>query len=147
MLTHIVSDFTAHNTVAAIGISLVYILLFSLVREPVRQQYNAIVVAGAGAAYLSGGLGGWEFAFCTLMTFVAYKGLTHYYFIGIGWLLHTVWDVMHHLYGNPIVPFDPASSAGCAVCDSILALWFFAKAPSLFDLLRRKRINSLTVNS
>jgi Family of unknown function (DUF6010) len=39
------------------------------------------------------------------------------------------WDVVHHLYGNPIVPFAPLSSAGCAVCDLVLAGWYFAGAP------------------
>lgn len=42
---------------------------------------NAIVLAGAGAAYLSSGLGPWEFAFCTLMSIVAYKlEITRNYF-------------------------------------------------------------------
>ena len=139
MNTHIVPEFTVLNAVAAAGIAFIYIFLSSLIREPERQKVSAVIVAGAGAAYLSGGLGMWEFAFCTLMTFVAYKGLTNYSFIGIGWLLHTAWDVTHHLYGNPIVPFEPASSAGCAVCDSILDLWFFAEAPSVPDRFRRSK--------
>lgn len=139
MLTHIVPQFTAVAALAAVAIALLYILLSSLVREPDRQKISAIIVAGAGAAYLSGGLGPPEFVFCTVMTFVAYKGLTNYYYLGIGWLLHTSWDIVHHLYANPIVPFEPASSAGCAVCDTILALWFFAKAPSAFDWLRSLR--------
>jgi len=128
------------NALAAVAIALLYIVFSSLIREPHRRQYNAIVIAGAGAAYLSGGLGGWEFAFCALMTFVAYRGLIRYAFIGMGWLLHTGWDLMHHRYGNPIVPFDPSSSAGCAVCDSILALWFFAGAPSVFAAFRQSKI-------
>ncbi|PYU22172.1 MAG: hypothetical protein DMG30_15570 [Acidobacteria bacterium] len=44
-------------------------------------------------------------------------------FIGIGWLFHTGWDVLHHLYGNPIVPFVPTSSLGCAICDPVIAIW------------------------
>ncbi|MCI9845530.1 hypothetical protein FLV_12170 [Flavobacterium pectinovorum] len=44
---------------------------------------GAIIVAGGGAAYLSSGLGEWEFAFCTLVSVVAYKGLTRNYMIGI----------------------------------------------------------------
>lgn len=143
MNSHIVPDFTLLNAVAAAGIACIYIALSSLIKEPERQKVSAVIVAGAGAAYLSGGLGPWEFAFCTLMTFVAYKGLANYTFIGIGWLLHTAWDVTHHLYGNPIVPFEPASSAGCAVCDTIMAMWFFAGAPNVFNWFRRARTTSV----
>jgi uncharacterized protein DUF6010 len=93
------------------------------------------MIGGAGAAYLSGGFGVWEFVFTAIVTFCAFKGLQSYRYIGIGWLLHTGWDVMHHFYGNPIVPFAPLSSAGCAITDLLIAIWFFAAAPSVFDFL------------
>ena len=144
MHTHIIPEFTAVNVLAAIAIGLIYIGLSSVIKEPNRQKLSAIIVAGAGAAYLSGGLGVWEFAFCSLITFLAFKGLTHYYFIGIAWLLHTGWDIVHHLYANPIVPFDPSSSAGCAVCDTILAIWFFYGAPSLISQLRQTKSVKVT---
>ena len=51
------------------------------------------------------------------------------------------WDVLHHLYGNPIVPFAPASSAGCAITDAIIAMWFFADAPS--PLTRRDIVEGM----
>ncbi len=38
------------TTLAPIIIALVFILLSSLLKEPVRQNFNAIFVAGAGAA-------------------------------------------------------------------------------------------------
>ena len=142
MNPHSIPEFTLLNALAAAGIALLYSTLSSLVKEPHRQKLSAIIVAGAGAAYLSSGLGEWEFAFCTVMTFVAFKGLTHYSFIGIGWLLHTGWDVVHHLYADPIVPFSPASSAVCAVCDAILALWFFYQAPSVVDWFRRTKVST-----
>lgn len=145
METHISPSFTLIQAFGAVGIALVYILLSSLVKEPNRQKLSAIIVAGAGAAYLSGGLGLWEFLFCTLMTFIAFKGLTHYYFIGIAWLLHTGWDIVHHLYANPIVPFSASSSAGCAVCDAVLAIWFFARAPSVVDWFRTTK--KTTINA
>lgn len=44
----------------------------------------AIFVAGAGGAYLNGGLGVWEFPFAALMLYVAYRGLRSYAFIGVG---------------------------------------------------------------
>jgi hypothetical protein len=138
MDTHGVPEFTVMHAIAAVVIAILYIFLSSLVKEPERQKLSAIILAGAGAAYLNGGLGGWEFPFSALMTFMAYKGLTQYFAIGIGWLFHTVWDIVHHLYANPIVPFSPSSSAGCAVCDAILALWFFLQAPSVFDWFRKK---------
>lgn len=134
---HIVPEFGFVNAIAAIAIAIIYIAIFSLVKEPKRQTINALIIAGAGAVYWSGGLGVWEFPFGAIMIFVAYKGLTNYTFIDIGWLLHTSWDIVHHLYANPIVSLSPSSSAGCAVCDGILAIWFFYKAPSFFELVRK----------
>ena len=138
MNTHIVPEFGLINAFGAILIAFIYIAIFSLVAEPNRQKINAIIIAGAGSVYWAGGLGIAEYLFATLMLFVAFKGLSKYYFVGIGWLLHTSWDVFHHLYGSPIVPFSPSSSAGCAVCDSILAIWFFYNAPSIYGFLNRK---------
>jgi hypothetical protein len=138
-LSDIVPEFTFVSALAALAIALTFIAIMSLVKEPDRQKINAILIAGAGAVYWSGGLGIWEFIFGSLMLFVAFKGLKYYYFIGIGWLLHTAWDVLHHLYGNPIVYLEPSSSAGCAVCDPILALWFFYGAPSIFDLFKKQK--------
>ena len=74
------------------------------------------------------------------MIFLAYKGLNSYTYIGIGWLCHTAWDIVHHLYANPIVSLSPSSSAGCAVCDAILAIWFFYEAPTVFDFFRKSSV-------
>jgi hypothetical protein len=131
---------TPGAAITAITIGLAYILLVSLFKEPNRQKFNALIIAGAGAAYLNGGLMEWEFVFCTIMTFVAYKGLRSYNWLGAGWLLHTGWDLVHHYYGNPIVPMDSLSSLGCAICDPIIALWFFMGAPSVFDLTKRRKL-------
>ena len=125
------------DVVAPVVVAVVYILLVSFIAEPYRREFNAVMIAGAGAAYLNGGLGPWEFVFTAIVTYCAFRGLRSYSFIGIGWLLHTGWDVMHHLYGNPIVPFVPMSSFGCAVCDPVIALWCFAGGPSPYDLFRR----------
>ena len=108
----------------------VFVFLCSLLKEPTRQKFSAIFLAGAGAAYLSGGFGLWEFAFCAIITLLAYRGLTTYRAIALGWVLHTCWDVAHHLYGNPIIPFAPLSSFGCAICDLGIATWYAAGAPS-----------------
>jgi len=119
------------DIVVPVAVALVFISLTSLLREPQRREFNAIMVAGAGAAYLGAGLGAWEFAFAAAATYVAYRGLRSYTLIGVAWLLHTGWDVIHHFYGNPIVPFVAKSSLGCAICDPVIALWCFLGAPSL----------------
>ncbi|WP_218929615.1 DUF6010 family protein [Streptomyces sp. Rer75] len=122
---------------AAILVGVVYALLMSLIREPHRRRFNAIMVAGAGAAYLSGGgMGGWEFVATAAITYVAYRGLESWTFIGIAWLMHTAWDVVHHVKGNPIIPFAHDSSLGCAICDPVIALWCFRGGPSLIALVR-----------
>jgi len=111
--------------------------LISLLAEPARQKFSAVFLAGAGAAYLSGGFGLWEFAFCGVMTVLAYIGLSHYRAIAVGWIAHTVWDYFHHLYGNPIIPFAPSSSVGCAICDPVIALWYAIGAPSIWTIFAR----------
>lgn len=135
--------FTIITATAAIVIAIIYIMALSLLKEPDRQKLNAIILAGAGAVYWSGGLGVWEFVFGSLLLFIAFKGLKHYYFIGIGWLLHTAWDILHHFYGNPIVYFESSSSAGCAVCDTFLAIWFFFNAPSFYSLFKKYKTTTL----
>jgi len=143
MELHYVPAFRTYDAIPPFIIAAIYILASSLLKEPSRRNFNAIMVGGAGAAYLSGGgLGVWEFAFTAVVTYCAYKGLQSYRFIGVGWLLHTGWDVLHHFYGNPIVPFAPLSSAGCAITDVLIAIWFFADAPSVFDYFRKPRMST-----
>jgi Family of unknown function (DUF6010) len=48
--------------------------------------------------------------------------------------MHTCWDLVHHFYGQPIIPIAPDSSAGCAICDLLLAAWYFLGARSIFGL-------------
>jgi Family of unknown function (DUF6010) len=132
MFAKVVPELHALDLILPVVLAGLLVLLASLLKEPARQRFMAIFVAGAGAAYLNGGLGLWEFAFTALATVCAYRGLQSYAFIAIAWLLHTGWDVLHHLYGSPIVFFQPTSSAGCAITDSLIAIWFFLGAPSLF---------------
>jgi hypothetical protein len=128
------------NIVVAVLIGVAFVLLNSLIPEPARRHFNAIMVGGAGAAYLSGGgLGAWEFAFTAVVTYVAYRGLESWTFIGIGWLLHTAWDVVHHVRGEPIVPFAEHSSLGCAICDPVIAIWCLAGGPALLPGPGRRR--------
>ena len=120
-------------------VAVVFVFLMSLIPEPARQRFNAVFVAGAGAAYLNGGLGLWEFPFIGVAVVTAYLGLRSYLFIGVAWLLHTGWDVVHHLYGNPIWHWEPSSSIGCAKFDAVIAIWFLAGAPSVYTLLHSRR--------
>jgi hypothetical protein len=104
------ADFYFQDVAAPIVVAGFFILATSRFKEPNRRHFMAIMIAGAGAAYLSGGFGAWEFAFTALVTVCAYKGLNSYRLVGLGWVFHTTWDVLHHLFGNPIIPFLPASS-------------------------------------
>ena len=120
-----VMDYVGPAAAAAI-----FVLIMSLVREPARRSFNAILVAGASAAYLSGGLGPWEVLYPAIASPVVYLGLRSYRFIGIAWLMHSAWDLVHHLWANPIWPFMPTSSFGCMIFDALIAVWFLAGAPS-----------------
>jgi hypothetical protein len=127
------------SIIMPIVIGLIAVTIVSLVPEPHRRPLNAILVGGAGAAYLSGfGLGYWEFVLPVVMAYVAYRGLKSWTWIGIGWLLHTVWDVFHHLKGSPILPISHDSSLGCAICDPVIALWCFAGGPSIPGWIRAR---------
>ena len=112
--------------------AVVFVLAMSFVHEPTRRAFNAILVAGAGGVYLSGGgFGLWEFLYASVSIPVAFGGLRSYRFIAVAWLMHACWDVMHHLWGNPIWPFMPTSSFGCMIFDTLIAIWFLAGATPL----------------
>src|SRR5688500_3636623 len=119
--------------VAPVVAAVVFILVMSLLKEPKRRNFNAIFVAGAMGAYISGGLGLWELAFAAAGATVAYLGLRSPRFIGVAWLMHAAWDLVHHFFGNPIWPFMETSSFGCFICDVVIAAWFLAGAPSVAD--------------
>ena len=133
------NEFSTMTAVGAVVISVIYISIFSLVKEPQRQKINALIIAGAGAVYWSGGLGFYEFPLGVIMIFLAYKGLQNYKYLAMGWMVHTFYDLLHHFYGNPIVPMESSSSAGCAICDPILAIWLFYGAPNVFELFDLKQ--------
>ncbi len=110
--------------------ALVFIVLMSLVKEPARKSFNAMLVGGAMGVYIGGGLGLWELPFAAVGIVVAYQGLRSHRFIGIAWLMHSAWDLVHHLFARPIWPFMETSSFGCLIFDAIIAAWFLAGAPS-----------------
>lgn len=114
----------------AVG-AIVFVAVMSLVAEPARRTLNAVILAGASGVYLSGGFGPWELIYPVMALPIAFSGLRSYRFIGVGWLMHAGWDIVHHLWGNPIWPFMASSSFGCMIFDTMIALWFLAGAPSL----------------
>jgi hypothetical protein len=137
MLISTAPAFAWQDALTATLVFLVFSLLASLLAEPRRQQAMAILVAGASGVYFNSGLGTWEYAFAGVVVLVAYGGLHSYAWLGVGWLLHTGWDVLHHFYGTPIIALVPLSSAQCALCDALIAGWFFGGAPSVFALAAR----------
>jgi len=116
----------------------IFVVIMSLVKEPARRSLNAVVAAGASGVYLSGGFGAWELLYPALTIPVVYLGLRSYRFIGLAWLIHSGWDLVHHFWGNPIWPFMPTSSFGCMIFDALLAVWCLAGAPSV--LTRRASV-------
>jgi len=127
---------TVLGLLSPIIVGLLAVSVISLIREPARQKFSAVFVAGAGAAYFAGGFGLWELVFCAVVTALAYRGLSDYRAIGVAWLLHSAWDLAHHFWGHPIIPFAPTSSFGCFLCDPVLAVWYFLRAPDLWRLRR-----------
>ena len=119
--------------------ALLFVAVMSLVTEPTRRNLNTIILAGASGVYLSGGFGLWELMYPVIGTAIAFRGLRSYRLIGVGWLMHAGWDLVHHLWGNPIWPFMPSSAFGCMMFDSTIALWFLAGAPSF---LRRPPVTT-----
>jgi hypothetical protein len=127
----------------AIG-ACVFVLIMSPVREPARRTLNAVIVAGASGVYLSGGFGVAELVYPIVVTPVVYRAIRSYRYIGLAWLMHAAWDLLHHFWGNPIWPFMRTSSFGCFVFDSLIAVWFLTGAPAV---ARRKVSESQAVQA
>jgi hypothetical protein len=111
----------------------VVILVLSWIREPMRMRISALTAAGFTGLYLNGGFGIWEFVYMAIAAVPAYRGQRSYFWIGVAWLMHAGWDLLHHFHGNTLWHWDAMSSLGCAVMDPVVALWFFAGAPSVFE--------------
>lgn len=112
----------------------VFIVAVGLVPEPYRQISMATLLVIAAVVYLGHGLGRLEWVFAAILAGCAVAGLYSYAAIGLGWLLHTISDVLHHRINRPLVARLPLSSFGCAVFDPLIAVWFFLGAPSVIPL-------------
>jgi hypothetical protein len=128
LIGHLTPAVHALDLLRPAAAALVVVFIMSRIREPARQKINAVLVAGFSTAYMSGGLGPWELVYVLPATYVAYRALDSYRFIALGWLMHPVWDLVHHWYGSPLWPWMPTSSVGCAVFDPIIAIWAFIVA-------------------
>jgi hypothetical protein len=95
------------DVVAPVVVATLFIVATSAFKAPQRRHFNAIMLAGAGAAYLNGGLGLWELAFTAVVTSCAYKGLNAYGFIGLD-LLYAPLAIQ--LMYCPINSFQQSSS-------------------------------------
>ncbi|MGV3619372.1 MAG: DUF6010 family protein [Archangium sp.] len=120
------------DVMASVGPALaavVFVLAMSRVPEPLRLKVNGAAVMGASGLYVSGGgFGVWELVYCAVAAFVGYRALTSYRFIALGWFMHAGWDLVHHVWGNPLWSFMPTSSWGCVIFDSLIACWLLSLA-------------------
>lgn len=139
MQTHPVPEIHFISYIMAIVVVplLFWIIPSSLMKEPKRRTYNAVILAIAGGAYFNAGFGFYEIVFGAVIGFTAYRSLNNYKFLTFGWVLHIIWDVAHHLTGNPMLTFLPSSSFECAITDSLLAIWYLFNAPSIFSLFKK----------
>src|SRR5260221_13576357 len=97
---------TTLQWIMPVVIAIIFILLCSLIKEPARKKIMAILIAGAGAAYLSGGgFGLWEMAFCTVLAVFSFKSLRSYTFICIGLLFYSASDILHPTFCKSPLPF------------------------------------------
>src|SRR4030095_6773616 len=89
--------------------ALLFVAVMSLVAEPNRRTLNAIILAGASGVYLSGGFGLWELIYPVIGTVIGFRALTSYRWLGVGWLVHAVWGIGPHQWGNPLWVFMSTS--------------------------------------
>lgn len=114
------------------------VLLFGALPHPWRARVSSAVAAFAGGVYLTGPLGLAEVPLALCVLVFAILGQADIRALGVAWCLHAAVDVAHDLLAPPVLPAFPTFSVGCAVIDPLLAVWYFAGAPSLLDRWRRR---------
>jgi Family of unknown function (DUF6010) len=141
MHTHPVPEihFMSYITSIVIVPLLFWIIPSSFMKEPKRRTFNAIILAVGGGAYFNSGFGYYELIFGAVIGFTAYHSLNNYKFLALGWLFHTIWDIAHHVTGNPMLDYLPSTSFECAITDFLLAIWFWFNAPTISEMLRLKK--------
>ena len=63
----------------------------------------------------------------------SFLGFKSYKFIGVGWIIHTIYDWIHYKNGFPLINGVPGTAFGCAVFDIGIAIYFLFDAPNLFS--------------
>jgi hypothetical protein len=134
-----IMDTTAIGILAGFIAPAIWICSFSAVSEPQRRQVNCILVGLAASTYGNHSFGLVESVGTITVLTLGILGLRSYRWLGAAWLVHTGLDIAHHLVADPMFRYFPASSLGCAVTDPILALWFFAEAPDIRDVIKQLR--------
>jgi Family of unknown function (DUF6010) len=46
--------------------------------------------------------------------------------------MHAAWDLPQPFWGSPIWPFMRTSSFGCAIFDTLIAVWFLARGTQAY---------------
>src|SRR5262245_25543937 len=120
-MPHITPPLGIADGIVPVAIGLVFIAVMQRIDEPRRLRLNALLAAGASTTYLGGGLGGWEIVYMVVAASVAYRATASYRYVGVAWLMHSGWDLVHHLWARPILDLQATSSFGCAITDALLA--------------------------
>lgn len=132
MVTEFSLMFVLQNVVYAI----VFVLVVGAIKEPIRQKSMAIMIAMAGGLFAYPPYAELGFMWGAAIAVCGYFGLKSYKFIGLGWILHAIWDTLRYSQDAGLVGQAPHSSLGCAVFDPMIALWFFFGAPSVCKYAR-----------
>jgi Family of unknown function (DUF6010) len=134
-----VDRMTAPLAIATVFGALLFIGALSLVREPSRRYLSVVALASGSSLYYAGGLGGWDKLFWLTVMGFAFAGCRWYPAIGIGWIVHTAWDIFNFRAGHALETGVLRINLHCAIFDPIIALWFAFGAPSVWELLKRRR--------
>ncbi len=121
----------AIGVVSGLTIAALWVFGCSLLREPQRRVLNTLLIGVAAGAYGNHQFGPLEALGTLTLLFLGFLAFKDYRFLAAAWLVHTAIDVAHHLNGDPMFSYFPASSVGCAVTDPILAMWFWHGARPL----------------
>jgi hypothetical protein len=119
--------------------ALLYVGIFSLIPEPSRRRLSIVALASGSSLYYSGGLGGWDKIFWIAVMGFAFAAFRWYPALAIGWLVHTAWDILNFRAGHPLETGVLRINLHCAIFDPLIALWFACSAPSIWDLLKRRK--------
>jgi Family of unknown function (DUF6010) len=130
---------TAPLAAATVLGALIYIGVFSLIPEPSRRYLSIVALASGSSLYYDGGLGAWDKLFWLGVMGLAFAGFRWYPAIGVGWIVHTIWDVLNFRVGHGLETNVLRINLHCAIFDPIIALWFAFGAPSVWELLKRRK--------